>query len=538
MKRKAISVAVATACAAGGSAEAFDPDVRTPAYEVRIAGATAPQATLRDVIIDNICDSDIDYQLHKSDAHWAIYCVVDGDDVAFRKNNDGSGTGTGPVDNASTLVEFFVGGQSVVDCSASAASTGSTAYTAWKDCGNSLGAGGEGLTNLVADVGISDIEPGAFVGALAPLETPTDVNTNIDFKNESSMDVRTLAGLNFGVVVTERLYWALQNDQFPAGHPLFDECNPAGANYNNAESDSVPQDLVNHDEGDTEKCMPNMASHTVRSIFQGSLNLWTELLTGTGATNLFLQSIGQSWQPSALQVKVCRRVQGSGTHARTAVTFLRTNCGAGSIAMANPTCNTRLDGADCNNGVEGAQGSSDLTNCLNAAAGNNKWALGYHSLEKNADLDHPWRFVKIDGFAPTLENMLSGNYANFGEVTMQKRTVRTGEALNVGANYVGAQGNQAEVDQIFEDIVAAMSGPAAAQSLNALAIFNHPFGNSGWSARPATGRCPGTVSADVRRRRVSEPGESVDARQPGHRHAEHVLRPVCPAGHAGRLMAT
>lgn len=494
MKRNALSLAVATACAASGTAYAFDPGPNgtAPDFEVRIAGATAPTNTLRDVIIDNICDSDIDYFLHKSNGHWNIACDVDGENVLFRKNDGGSGTGTSPVDNASTTVEFFDGGTDTVDCSASAASTGaSTAYTAWKGCGNSAGAGGDGLVNLVADIGVSDIEPTAFVGALAPLANPTDLNTNVDFVNESDMDVRTLAGLGFGIVVTEKLYQALQNDQFPAGHPLFAECNPAGVNYNVANSDAIPANAA-HDEGDTEKCMPNMASHTVRSILRGNLNVWTQVKTGSGATNLFLDQYAGAptpWATPNVNIKVCRRVQGSGTHARTAITFLRTNCGSGSITMANPECNTKVNGADCNNGVEGAQGSSDMTNCMNAAAGNNKWAIGYHSVEKNAELSHPFRFVKIDGFAPTLENMLSGNYANFGEVTMQKRTVQTGTAIGVG-EFVGAPANAAEVNQIFEDIVLAMSGAAAAEALNDDDKFWHPFGNAGWAARPANSGAP------------------------------------------------
>ncbi len=498
MKRKAISIAVASACIASGSAMAFDPDVTSPDYEVVMAGATAPTNTLRDVIVDNVCDSSIDYYQHKSNKHWNIACVVDGDNVLFRKNDGGSGTGTSPVDNASTTVEFFDGGQSVVDCSSSAASTGNTAYTAWKDCGNSAGAGGEGLTTLVADIGVSDVEPGAFTGALAPLSDPLDINTNVDFVNESSMDVRTLAGLGFGVVVTEQLYRALQNDQFKSGHPLYDLCNPtrtiaAGGSYDAAASDAVPAG-GSHTNGDTEMCLPNMASHTIRSIFRGDLNLWTEMVTDTDGDgsagepgeSLFVQEFtgANPWKTTNVNAKVCRRVQGSGTHARTAITFLRTNCGSGSITMGNPTCNTKVDGADCNNGFEGAQGSGEMTDCLNAASGNDKWAVGYHSVEKNAELSHPFRFVKVDGFAPTIENMVSGNYANFGEVTMQKRVTQTGAAALAGVDFVHAPSNATEVNTIFETMVTAMSGPAAAEALNTSSKFYHPFGNAGWAARP------------------------------------------------------
>jgi hypothetical protein len=199
---------------------------------------------------------------------------------------------------------------------------------------------------------------------------------------------------------------------------------------------------------------------------------------------------GKTWNDATGgDMKVCRRVQGSGTHARTAITFLQTGCGRGGSAMAQPLCTTKEFGAAClNAGVEGGSGSGELTDCMNGAAGASKWALGYHSVEKNADLIHPFRFVKVDGFAPTLDNMLSGNYANFGEVTMQKRCTPTGTA--VGLTYVGAPSNIADVDDAFDIMVAAMQGPAAAQALNASSAFRHPFGNSGWAARPVNGNSP------------------------------------------------
>jgi hypothetical protein len=495
MKRKALSIAVAAACTASGSAIAYNPDVAlSTVYEVRIAGATAPTATLRDVIIDNLCDGTkaIDYWIHKQSKHWQIACVDDsGQNVLFRKNDGGSGDGTSPVDNASTLVQFFAGGYSTATCSASSAklTAAGTSWTENKDCGTT----GVNHVMLVADIGISDIEPSAFVGDLAPVSNDLDpVNTRVPFADESNMTVESLAGLAFGVVVTDKLYRALQADQFPSGHPLASTCNPnpaIGTAYNTPASDASTAGAL-HRNGDTEKCLPNMASHSIRAILRGDWDSWSKLATQNGTSDLLADAAGKTWNDATGgDMKVCRRVQGSGTHARTAITFLQTGCGRGGSAMAQPLCTTKEFGAAClNAGVEGGSGSGELTDCMNGAAGASKWALGYHSVEKNADLIHPFRFVKVDGFAPTLDNMLSGNYANFGEVTMQKRGTPTGTA--VGLTYVGAPSNIADVDDAFDIMVAAMQGPAAAQALNASSAFRHPFGNSGWAARPVNGNSP------------------------------------------------
>jgi len=42
--------------------------------------------------------------------------------------------------------------------------------------------------------------------------------------------------------------------------------------------------------------------------------------------------------------------------------------------------------------------------------GGARWAIGVQGLEKNANQAEAWRFVKIDGIAPTLANVAKGKY--------------------------------------------------------------------------------------------------------------------------------
>lgn len=490
MKRKALSLAIAAAAyGTSGATMALDldpavgtPDV--PDFSWNIAGATAPQRTLQNVIAQDICQSGTVDIFEASFRDWLVFCTVPGrGDVVFRKSNTGSGTGTSPVDNASTAVRFFDGGSSVCTGSAPEVVSGVTIGTRWTGCGTTAGAGGIGLVNLIPDFGISDVEPAAFQGPLAPLiggfGGPQD-----PFQDESAMDVRTLAGLGFGVVATTRFYQALQADQFPVGH----DCHPASAAYNTPETDALgtPGGLppAGHVRGLTEQCMPTVSKAVARSIMAGTLTSNLNLATGTGTTNLFVQSLGNPWASTSVTMRLCRRVSGSGTHAQTAIHHLRTGCGSGEIVMA-----TGCDGGvsrTCGPVVEN-QGSGDLSSCMNAAEAAGVWALGYHSLEKNGDLAHDFRWVKIDGVAPTLANQLSGEWENFGEVTMQRRGVRTGQALATAVDYLAAPANAADATAIFDDIVGLMSSAAAAEELNNDEIFRHPFGNGAWGARPDVG---------------------------------------------------
>ena len=57
-------------------------------------------------------------------------------------------------------------------------------------------------------------------------------------------------------------------------------------------------------------------------------------------------------------------------------------------------------------------GSGDVTTCLNDKQAANKWALGIQSLEKNSP---SWKFIKINGVAPTVKNVAYNNYFDWVE---------------------------------------------------------------------------------------------------------------------------
>jgi len=49
------------------------------------------------------------------------------------------------------------------------------------------------------------------------------------------------------------------------------------------------------------------------------------------------------------------------------------------------------------------------------------FGLGYQATEKNMGLTENWRYIKVDGHAPTLENAFNGNYDQVYYLSFQNR---------------------------------------------------------------------------------------------------------------------
>mgnify|MGYP001587986783 CR=1 FL=1 len=101
-------------------------------------------------------------------------------------------------------------------------------------------------------------------------------------------------------------------------------------------------------------------------------------------------------------------------------------------------------------------GAGDVTACMDDSVTTNRYAVGLLSLESNNfnDTDQRWRFVKIDGRFPSLEQVNNGNYNFFVEsscnapsaanaantLTAVQRALATGgvDATNVAVGLCGA----------------------------------------------------------------------------------------------------
>lgn len=287
----------------------------------------------------------------------------------------------------------------------------------------------------IADFGISDVDPAQFTGDNAPLNTDTNAAyDNVTADDVGKLKVKSASALAFGVPVTKALYFTLQAAQMKTG------VIPASAGCV-AHPTTTPSE--------TEACMPSLSSAQVASIHNGAWYDWNQVKVGTeglydwavsGAAgtphanfrpvNTAASVLGQSGLVSALHT--CRRENGSGTQTQSNMKFLGNPCTA--AAATAPAADAVVANFVEGDGVPMVHENSSsglVDNCLidlsigtDAAAGfsnvyGKRWAVGIQSLEKKTQASTEYRFVKLDGVAPTLANVVNGKYRDWVENTFQ-----------------------------------------------------------------------------------------------------------------------
>ncbi len=130
-------------------------------------------------------------------------------------------------------------------------------------------------------------------------------------------------------------------------------------------------------------------------------------------------------------VHLCRRTQGSGTHAEWMIHHHRTNCASSTDPMPTQPGLTGGKPAVFENSSSGNlglcldnldQGTAYTGMTPPSAAGRASFAIGYQATEKNQGNGENWRFVKTDGMAPTRENVFNGDYDQVYYLSFQNRT--------------------------------------------------------------------------------------------------------------------
>lgn len=536
MKRKLLSTAIA-ALAASSAVHAFDPISTAPDYTLVISGATATTGTLEDEISFRLCDS-ASGQIDRFEvgAHWAVACTVKNGvngvsglaggagairKVLFLKNNGGSGTGAGALQQ-NNLVEVAVP-VSRTNCTSVSKVATATAPAHFTNTACTLGA--NPITQLKKpDWGISDVEPAIFVNDLAP--PPAEGGPFVP--GGPALEVRQVAGLGFGVVTSLGFYRALQNEQFDTSN----RCNPTpnnakdpDGNDNDGKFNSVPispaktagvsdtysvvaSDTLTppapkaggpHRRGDTSECMPSLSRFEVNQVLSGKVPTLTELVNNAGV-DIQTHNVASAWGTADTALYVCRRTNGSGTHAQTSIYFLGSQCRPGNDGLV--ATSTELPDQIFQN-----IGSGDMDRCLNAldqgvaynsanitpvitiatatpsggnlADGTRRYALGYQSVEKNSDFSGSYRFIKLDGRAPTLAEMHAGNYLNFGESTIQVRA-----AHNYNDTKIATFGDVAGVTNMFNQVANLLTVESKIKLANDNAKFQQPYGQAGFLIGP------------------------------------------------------
>lgn len=223
--------------------------------------------------------------------------------------------------------------------------------------------------SLVPDAGISDVEPELFASQ----------------GYKGGLNKAPLVAAMFGIPVSAKLYAKLQAVQGVAE--------------------------------------PSLTSAQVRSLFTGDYNDWTLVNAGITPAGGALNSTA---------VKVCRRAATSGTQMTINARLLNSPCGEAAKAALDPKTNLSDDdsandsspGRTAYTGVYTAvmnPGSSEVIACLNTADDQNELAVGLLGAEFTPSASDKWRFVRLDGVAPTVPNLVSSAYDLYSEATFNRR---------------------------------------------------------------------------------------------------------------------
>lgn len=523
MKSQILARAVGAALIlSGGTAAAYVPTSNTDAdIVIYWGGATASTVSAQELAVGALCDANphVIYVRTESDANparknlpgndWAVACetAAAGATVSglpngkrilvVKRDRGGSGVGVGPLQTNTPFTFLTI----------SAANCPDTPTPGVNGAPNVVGPGGGlvpliGCPNTIAaatlystsrliEVGTSDIEPDKFIG----INTPVVDSVNQPFLPGVAFGaVNALSGLTFNTPVTLPLYLALQSAQFPATSV----CNPANVGYTAAVV--VPDISRPVTNGESEACMPSLTKQEINSVLTGRITNW----------NLFLNSAGAPIVPGSFPTRICRRVEGSGTQATI------------NALMSNYPCDPNLNDLTFDlllpRSVAGPNlvlnsGSSDVATCLTTLAGEaaNPYAIGVLSVEgRNNNNSAPYRYIKVDGIAPTLRNIHAGDYYFYAQQTCQRRDYA---ALAANAP-VGADDTTANRVLAY-DALCSSTKATSLGAFGALVKLNNPqnaanctsgantsqcgslyqWGQSGWLATPTSAQVYDNVLA-------------------------------------------
>jgi hypothetical protein len=388
------------------------PDVATVAtstyYETTAAGSTAATAFLEEAL-RTVCDTSVAtgspiYKYAASGtnlylcARAATFTSVTNPYLVIQKAEGGSIQGITSAQGAGlTPVN-----PTYLDLASLSTATGCGAAV------NSISTctGHVATTKVVAsELSFSDVEPDLFKSAL---------NGSYTGASPSAAPVATQV---FGVVVNTKLRNALQAQQLAVG-TLVAPCTVGD---------------------ETEACMPSLSSAQLASIFAtGHTQNWLQLKHGAGATQTLYSAAAAADLPAAgkAAIHVCTRTAGSGTWALFNAKFQNAPCNGGiDQAIQSASAQTIGTESGLNKVVHSMKGSGDVENCLQdlndgakvsatstfVTAGaypfvGARWAIGVMGTDRNASGSLKYRFIKIDGYAPSLKNVADGKYKYWGEL--------------------------------------------------------------------------------------------------------------------------
>jgi hypothetical protein len=491
-----------------------------------ISGASAPDRTVFEALIDStsgICDGASTINVYsngttssdsvpKSYGNWLVTCTARDTttfgaavEIGISKTSQGSEYGVDPV--ATGVATFDLSGNTatVTGIATDTSCTGSKSVAADATVGITRSAFtffyGCNTSTVVPQVGISDVEPALF-------STPTAVRSNLT--------VSYGATVPFTMYVSKNFYRALQTAQGLSSLTV-------GASSGLCSADTAANQ--------TDACTPNLSMAVVRAILSGSVSQVSKLFNGTTALTAPTGTAASGTAGDSLLV--CRRYNGSGTQkslerlvfnqgckATPALTFTSDSSvvNASSQACLDVGCTwSSITPTGAGGVAEGYifQGAAtgDVESCMNwaagsfadavagngaaqlagsVAAGNGIYAVGIAAADRapndtNTAAGKQYRYIKIDGVVPTVENVVAGKW----QYTMENVVLTpVSGTTNYTNNYnIGVR------PQLAAAVISQLRDPSKIVKTHA----TNGLGRIGISARPSSTVDPrGSDTASVR----------------------------------------
>jgi hypothetical protein len=211
--------------------------------------------------------------------------------------------------------------------------------------------------------------------------------------------------------------------------------------------------------------VPSLTPAQLRAIYSGQMTSLSDLWVWNPSTN----NAAQVDTTNSI-VHICRRGDTSGSQFATNINFFGSGCskgsGVGSVAApddgttqaAGETWTGGVD-ADGNNQLNdfvfAGSGTGDVLNCVSATAlatGDSvAYRVGFASTDQVPTLAGTWRYVAINGVAPTIWNIQQGKYDWLTEDTFNSNSTslaRNGGAGNHAAIFTTLNNNLSNINAL------------------------------------------------------------------------------------------
>jgi len=423
---------------------------------IRMSGATAHDAglllLLRNTLTGaQICKPDTLDVYITSTKNDALYFCTGGADsgvankrlAIFKESDGGSGVGVGPLvrstdtfsiaDGTTITRNWLNPSDSTVIASAGVTKAVVGAFSAYKEHTSMPATAVTTIGN--ADVGISDIEPKQFSQIYSPSLTDAELN---------SLQNNGISGVIFGVPVTKTIYARMQALQFPKTSV----CHPSNASYGSLSSSTS--------KASSEACMPSLSRDAIAGMYTGAITSWTQIRSKVNKTET-AASVAPFGALADTNIYIQRRVATSGTQRSFEIYFSDVGCIPAASSFLDRT-NTRVTENSGTNNVISNMNTDELAG---------KGSVGVLTTEKVASSTDGWRFIKINGYSPSLLNVVKGNYEHFFESTIQWRKSSIAGLPILSGNKL----------TVAKAIVNQLGVPAVVATLDS--GFSHPFGRAG-----------------------------------------------------------